>query len=90
MYWDHMYETDWSWLGAGSMMLFWVVIVALAVWAIVRLTSVRSIGGDASEIRDGQAEDDPETILERRLAAGDITIAEYRELVEELRHRAGV
>lgn len=48
------------------MILFWGAIIALIVWAVRSGTQTRS-GGD------------PRTILDRRLAAGEITIEEYEQ-----------
>lgn len=86
---DHMFGTDWSWLWAGSMMLFWVAVLAVAVWAIVRLTRANAGGGQGPTAQSGSGPT-PEAILDRRLASGEITTAEHRELLDELQHRAKV
>jgi len=58
---------DPSWMGwmVGGSLLFWIAIVGLAVFAIVRLAP-RGRGGDAL------------AILDQRLARGEIDAEEYR------------
>lgn len=73
---------DWyGGMGAGwwvFMVLFWVVLVALIVWAIVRL-SPRAGGGESHEPDDAQA------ILDRRLARGEIDPETYATLRDTIR-----
>ena len=54
-----------SWMALGSL-VFWLSLVAIAVFAIVRLGRPADRGGDA------------QTILDERLARGDIDAEEYR------------
>ena len=54
----------WGWLGMASMVVFWVAIIFLAVWAVRRLT------GDEPE---GKAEQ----VLKERFAAGEIDRDEF-------------
>jgi putative membrane protein len=71
-------------MGAGGwvlMALFWVALVALVVWAVVRLFPSRTDG--AGEPR-GRSEE-PREILDRRLASGEIDVETY----ERLRSRVG-
>jgi putative membrane protein len=58
---------DPSWLGwmVGGSLLFWIAIVGLVVFAIIRLAP-RGRGGDAL------------AILDQRLARGEIDAEEYR------------
>ena len=73
---------DWyGGMGAGSwvfMVLFWVVLVALIVWAIVRLSP--RAGGDG--LREP---DDAQAILDRRLARGEIDPETYATLRDTIR-----
>ncbi len=60
-----------NWLGMGLMMLLWVGVVALVVWAIVRLTR--------SESRPQQTLESPRSVLDRRFASGAIDAEQYAE-----------
>jgi putative membrane protein len=75
MYWWH---DDWSW-GAGLTMLalmavFWGVVI----WAVLAL--VRANSGSTRAPAE-----DPQRILARRFAAGEIDEDEYRHRLEVLR-----
>ena len=68
---NHWYSS----MGAGDwliMSLFWVVLVGAVAWAIVHLTS----RGGAADSRSEQ----PDAILDRRLASGEIDPATYDTL----------
>jgi putative membrane protein len=73
-------------MGAGGMIfmvLFWVAIVGLVVWAVGALVPGSRPGGH------GRLET-PEEILDRRFALGQIDAEQYRRAREELvGHRAG-
>jgi len=75
-------------MGAGGwilMTLFWIVLVALIVWGVTQLFP-RSGGAE-----DGAAQTsgpDPKTILDLRLARGEIDIETYDELREKLEDAA--
>lgn len=70
---------DWggnaSWWNGGMifMFLFWLVLIALAVWAVLRL-SRRPDGPAASPDFESARH-----ILDRRFAAGEIDAATYAE-----------
>ena len=75
---------DWSgntgWWGFGMMFmgLFWIALIAVALWAVVRLTR-RPDGPPSSGVES------PRQILDRRFAAGEIdaqTYAESRRVLE--------
>ena len=60
----------WHWFGMAS---FWLVILLVCIWAVGRLfPASRPASGDAR------------SILDVRLARGEIDLAEYRRLREEL------
>lgn len=63
----------WGWIGMG---LFWLVLIALVVWAI---TALLPRGGSAT----GRGES-AEEILDRRFALGEIDAEQYRRSREEL------
>jgi putative membrane protein len=61
-------------MGAGGwvlMGLFWVLLLALIFWAVVRLLP-------RSDQADRPAEDTPEEILDRRFASGELDAETYR------------
>jgi putative membrane protein len=69
-------------MGAGGwvlMILAWIALLGLVVWAISRLFPTRS-GGDSR----GQTAETPEEILDRRLARGEIDTDEYARLRDAL------
>lgn len=72
--WDHMWGGGWMWLWGTLMMLFWVVVVGLVVYWIVRASQAPrgAIGGRAKEI------------LAERYARGELTTEEYNERLEAL------
>ena len=68
------------------MLLFWILIIALAVWLVTRIfpqangsTSPPSGGGSNNQLVS------PEDILKRRYAQGEISRSEYEEMREHLR-----
>lgn len=64
-------------LGMVVMMLFWVALLALAVWALVRLFP-----------RDHRSDHDTAVeVVRRRYAAGEITEAEYQQAMAALGER---
>ena len=75
MWWqDDGWSTGWMMV----MMLGWVALLALGTWAVVALTRSRPTPTPGAQ---GTARE----ILDRRLAAGEITAVEYRaarELME--------
>lgn len=66
--WHWQFMGWWGWI---LMVLFWVGVAALAVW-LVRQT------------RSGAGRSDPRTVLDERLARGEIDVDEYRRIKEEL------
>lgn len=79
--WNHGMDAGW-WI---LMSVFWVAIIGLAIWAIMRLVPGR--GGDGGSA--GSRGDTPEEILDRRLARGEIDVEEYRRVKETLHPQAG-
>ncbi len=75
-------------MGAGwvFMVLAWVALIVLVVWAIGQLFPARS-AGDSQE----RAPETPQEILDRRLARGEIDTDEYARLRDALisAHGAG-
>lgn len=70
-------------MGAGGwilMSVFWVVLVALVVWAVASL-----LGRGGRNVERVDLAERPEEILDRRLAAGEIDGATYDALRGKLR-----
>ncbi|MDA8286141.1 MAG: SHOCT domain-containing protein [Actinomycetota bacterium] len=68
----------WGWLfGALGMVVFW----ALVIWAIVALVGWTRTAGPPTARR----EEDPQQVLARRFAAGEIDVEEYRLRLDILR-----
>lgn len=70
-------------MGGGSMMfmwVFWVVVVGVVLWALLRYT--RIVGGGTAH---GRMSDDAEATLRKRYARGEIDEAVYRRMLEQLR-----
>lgn len=61
-------------------MLAWPLAVAAAVWAVAVLT--RGVSSPPAAARGGAAS--PLEILDRRLADGEISVAEFHEIREAL------
>lgn len=83
-----MYGWD-NGMGAGGwvlMILSWVALIALIVWAIARLFPAIS-GGARREDADTAT---PQQILDRRLARGEIDTDEYARLRDALGPAQGV
>ena len=69
------YNDGWSYGWVIGMMLGWVVLIGLAVWAVVALTR-RSDTGSASAAPLAAT---PRQVLDGRFAAGEISRQEYIE-----------
>ena len=73
-------EMHWTGMDGGwwvLMMIVWIALVAVVVWAVVRLLASREQPATTAER--------PEEILKRRLASGEIDAKTY----DELRSRLG-
>lgn len=74
-YGDHM-DSGWGWAMVALMAIALVAVVVLVVWLI------RSAGtghGPAARAQGGAPAETPMQILDRRLAAGEISPDDYRE-----------
>ena len=80
---------DWyGGMGAGwwvLMVLFWVVLVAAIVWAMVQL-----LPRGAGREREQRDPDDAQAILDRRLALGEIDPETYATLRDTMREGRAV
>lgn len=67
------------------MILFWVVIVAVAVWLLSRLfPQVTGFTAPPSSGRHGEPGESPLDILKQRYARGELSQAEYDEMRRKL------
>lgn len=80
-WWDHM-NGAWGWGMMLLMTLFWVAVIALVVWLIVRLT--RGDGAPGGGARGDRAEE----ILRERYARGEIDRETFERMLDELRRGA--
>ena len=66
------------------MTVFWIVLVAVVVWAIVRLVPSRPDDVREPPRAAVEAPEKPREILDRRLASGEIDVETYEELRSKL------
>jgi putative membrane protein len=78
MNWDGGMTTG----GWVLMTLFWLALLAVIVFAVVQLLPSRREADKATHTADD--EDNPETILARRLARGEIDDATYDRLRDKI------
>ncbi len=79
--WDGM--SGWGWIGMTVMMVFWIAILALAVWAISRAVS------HPTQLPSGPSDEDRAMrTLRERFARGEITEDEYRQASRTLHDTA--
>jgi putative membrane protein len=66
-----------NWFLMGGMMLFWIAVVGLGIWLVLRVTD-----RDHKQVK---SIDTPRAILDRRFASGEISVEQYaaaRKLIE--------
>lgn len=79
-WWGHM-DGAWGWGMMFFMTLFWVAVIALVVWLILRLTREGGTpGGGATGVGDRS-----EAILRERYARGEIDREMYERMLDDLR-----
>lgn len=72
--------------GLIFMILFWVLIIAGAVWLISRLfPQTTRASSPPSGVDRFEAPASPEEILKRRYAQGEISASQFEEMRERLR-----
>ena len=69
-------------LGGLLQLLFWGGLLAVIVWAVVRITANRQGGGTDARVGGDSAEE----VLRQRFARGEIDQEEYKRSLEVLRH----
>ena len=70
--WQHMAGWGWGWMMLGW--LFWLLLIALVVWAVGRFAD-RSTGRP-----------DPEELLAERFARGELSVEEFEQHRSALRN----
>ena len=74
MGWGNM---GWGGVGVGGMIgmvVFWLVLIALIVWAVSRLLPGRQVRQGPSQ----PGQETPEEILDRRFARGEVDLETYQ------------
>lgn len=75
--WNTM--AGYGWLGMSMMVLFWVAVIALVIWAVRTFATPRN----------AMTELDALEIVQRRYARGEINHEEFEQLREALRSARG-
>ena len=78
MWYMHDVSGWWMVFGGLWMLIFWVAIIALVVWAIKKLTEHRGPGPGTPEKRD------PLDIAKERYAKGQISREEFEQIKKDL------
>ena len=65
-----------NWFLMGGMMLFWIAVIAIGIWLVLRVTD-----RDRKEVK---SIDTPRTMLDRRLASGEISVEQYAEARKQI------
>ena len=71
-------------LGVLVQLLFWGGLLAVIVWAVVRITANRQGGGTDARVGGDSAEE----VLRQRFARGEIDAQEYEERLRILREES--
>lgn len=73
------------------MSLFWVLLLVVIVWAAAQLFPGRreTVATATGPVLAPKAAEDPQQILDRRLASGEIDVETYEKLRETLAKPAG-
>lgn len=76
----------WGWMifGGFLMIVFWVAIIALTIWAVQRLFKTGQGGGGGGAGAGGEAGLTPLEIARRRYARGEITREQFEQLKQDL------
>jgi len=75
-------ESGWNgmnWWGMSLMMILWIALIGLGIWAVIRFT--QGSGRQATI-----SPESPRAILDRRFASGDLDAQAYAEARRLLEH----
>ena len=70
-------------IGMGFGWIFWLIIIGVAIWAVIRLTNQNSPNHQGYH-NAGNLQETPLDILKKRYARGEITNEEYGEMRNNL------
>ena len=73
IWWGHHFSAGFGWVMVALMVIFWGVIIALAIWGIKRL-SKNSSGSKSNALE----------IVRERYARGEINKEQFEELKKDL------
>ncbi|MFD8325514.1 SHOCT domain-containing protein [Streptomyces lydicus] len=87
MYWYDGHLNGWGWFAMSvGMVLFWALIITVAILAFRALSRSAPLGGSSPSRRPAPpADGGPEQILAERYARGEIDEDEYRRRLATLR-----
>jgi putative membrane protein len=72
-------------LGAIYMLVFWVIIIVLAIWLLSRLFPKAKDGASHhAQIQGGDSSESAVEILRRRYARGEISKDQYEEMRRDI------
>jgi putative membrane protein len=63
------YGANWLWM--GGMMIFWLAVIGIGIWLVMRLTDRGS--------NESRSVESPRSALDRRFANGEINVEQYGE-----------
>jgi putative membrane protein len=75
--WHIGWSGGWGFMGLG--MLFWLVILGLLIWLIVRVAGSSRAHSDSTAWRESAVD-----ILKKRYARGEISKAQFEEMKKDL------
>ena len=73
MWWGHPFSTGFAWVMVALMVIFWGVIIALAIWGITRLSKNKS-----------ESKSNALDIIKERYTRGEINKEQFEELKKDL------
>ncbi len=88
MWWGHGFDGfGWGWMIFGGLMMlvFWGGLIALIVLAVRAFANPGSQEPAQARTSSASSRNDALSILKERYARGEITKAEYEEMLEDLR-----
>lgn len=65
-----------NWFFMGGMMIFWIAVVAVGIWLVLRVTD--------RDRKETKSIDTPKAILDRRLASGEISAEQHAEARKQI------
>ncbi len=69
--WNDAGSNSAGWWMMGGMMVFWIAVIAIGIWLVIRLTD--------RPVEHLPKTESPRAILDRRLASGELNAEQYAE-----------